>query len=171
MQNINQQENLSETNNKNDNNKLLGIVSETKESINKIEIKEFLKMLEDTKKQHTFFGSDDIKIDIDEYLNKFISNTKNKIVLYDIKVNKIEENLSKDIIDKLPFMLKRYAFDREWFTWVRYYVFISEENLKIAVWFYGWSAWRWNDSDFWDFFRENARVVDFNLSDIIKIYE
>ncbi len=161
---------ISEENNRDNSNvDIYQLQNTTLENISKIEIKEFLNLLEKAKKEDSFFCSYDIK-DIENFLYLYKNLENTSFVLYDIKVDSSEDDIKDEVKAKLPFMLKRYVFDHEWFTWVRYYVFKKKDYLKIAVWFYWWSGWRRNDWDFRDFFHKNWETKKLELSKIMNLF-
>lgn len=98
--------------------------------------------------------------DINKNLNKY-----KEIFLYDVRVDIF--NVNENIKSKLPNYLKRFVFDRESYTWVRFYYF--KEIKKIAVWFFWWSAWRGNDIYFKQYFKNEWVVKNIKLSSLINI--
>lgn len=112
--------------------------------------------------------------EINENLEKFLADEKNKFSFFDLKIDKTKENIYEKISIKIPDRISRFAFDREWFTWVRYYIFKDETWLqKVCVWFYWWSTWRWNDWVFKNFYEKNKELknvekIDLKLSEIVS---
>jgi len=167
MKKINETKKIDENNKNKVNIEVSKLQDKTRENISKIEIKDFFALLEEAKENDVFFCSRDIK-DIENFLNWFENTENSSLIFYDIKVDSYSNNIKDEIKNKLPFMLERYAFYYEWFTGVRYYVFKKKDYLKIAVWFYWWSGWRWNDRDFRDFFDKNREKRSLKLSKILE---
>jgi hypothetical protein len=122
----------------------------------------------------------DLKVDLPQDYKNFKINQDSTLDSYtpEMYLNDSEEikteNLTKEElekidkkIEKLPNMVKRFILDREAYTWVRYYVFKHKWNIKYAIWFYGWSEWRWNDSCFKDYFSWIENHIKIKVSDLI----
>jgi len=165
--------------NKKDNSDYLEKLDDKKEKISeKVELTEKLLdfasnlELENIWDYEDFWKTDE---EIVENISNFLNKKWNKFYHFDLTVDKQENEIEDEVLKIIPDRISRFAFDREWFTWIRYYVFEQEKwDYKICIWFYWWSAWRWNDMYFKNIFeknkdRDNVEKVDLKLSFIINV--
>lgn len=108
--------------------------------------------------------------DICIYLEKFIKNTENSFSFYEVIVD--DKKHIQKIIDKIPVWIKKY-FNKEDFTWIRYYVLNNTEIWsESAIWLYWWDTEKWNDYIFGKFIsKHNIKKQSFKLTDLIDYLE
>ena len=172
-------------NNKQNNNKIENITKDKKTDLIQIEESKIKNKLNSIKQllyfttnldynniwnYNDFWNSDK---QIEQNITKKLNTKWTKFYHFNVAVNIQKEDIKQEILNKLPPMISRFVFDREWFTWVRYYVFETEKSTKLYIWFYGRSMWRWNDLYFKNIHKnfaneDNVKKINIKLTDILN---